>query len=557
MSGDLIKLNQGIEGADVRDAMQWIKRITGAGINRMKIGKTGLLFSFVDRKDVIAGKVFIPSTGELWKSEKEVGFNGKRLHNAFSIFKRRDKTELYIKQDKLFLKNGALKWRYNMEDIEEAAKIDLSKIPTPGITIRLEDVLDLKQVNKGKKSEKLDVVAFKYGSGKAAIFVTDNAGKNRVEICEVVTEGEGEGVALYNLIQLEKLLKDAKGGLVRIEEEKPLKLNIRTGRKTKAVLYLAPLRAPDLTEELKGETSSPTEEPKPKEEKLKSDIKDDEEKLGQIEEEEGEEVIFASKAPEIEEEIRQKKAELKAKGAYKEAVYEGRLVYVYYFNALSNSDEAIYRDTEGREYLTGDLNFDLSDIEHARADYLERINKAATAAAEQIEEEKKVKAELDRIQEHEKREQEKYKGVREEVIKEGVTFLTVREATGAKFHSSGEVYEDMKAEAKIDRECIWALHLNNQNKVIEKELVAMGTGNAAMIAGRDLYRRAIIEGTTSIIMIHNHPGGDPAPSESDKDICSRLREAGKLLGIKLLDFMVIAAGGYYSFADEGALDSGV
>ena len=232
---ETIKLNQGIEGAEVRDATKWLKGILGDSINRMKIAKTGFLFSFVDHPHVIAGKVFVPSTTELWHSEKEVGFNCERLHNAFSIFKRGDKTELYVKGERLFLKNGALKWRYNMEDVEQAQKVDFSKMPTPGITLKLEDVLQLKAINKGRRaSEKQKVVAFKYGKGKATIYAGDAYGNNIITLAEIDAEGPGEGVALYDLLQLEKLLKDAKAGLVRIEEDKPIKLNLRTGKKTRA-----------------------------------------------------------------------------------------------------------------------------------------------------------------------------------------------------------------------------------------------------------------------------------------------------------------------------------
>ena len=414
---NMIKVNEGIEGAEVRDATKWLKGILGTDINKMKIGRTGFLLSFVDPTHVIAGKVFIPSTTQLWHSEKEVGFNCERLFKAFSIFKRRDKTELYIKEDRLFLKNGALKWRYNMEGVELAQKIDFSQIPSPAIAMNLKDVLVLKSINKGKKaSEKQKIVAFKYGGGKATMYVADGYGNNIITLAEINAEGPGEGVALYNLPLLEKLLKDAKAGFVRIEEGKPIKLNIRTGKKTRALLYLAPYPNEELREEIKG------------------------------------------------------------------------------------------------------LNVPSSPV---------------------CVEEKK----------------EEYKETtREEVVKGNISFLTVREATGAKFHSSADVYEDMKAEAKIDRECIWVLHLNNQNKVVRKELVAMGTGNASNAAGREIYRRAIIEGAMGIVMVHNHPGGDHKPSEADKEVCTRLRDAGKLIGIKLIDFMVIAADGYTSFADEGLLD---
>ena len=183
---------------------------------------------------------------------------------------------------------------------------------------------------------------------------------------------------------------------------------------------------------------------------------------------------------------------------------------------------------------------------------VERIQAAATQAAEQVEKEK-IEKQFKETEEV----VEQWKGTfepREEVVKESVTFLTVKEPKGAKFHDPKDVYSEMKAEAVIDRECVWVLHLNNQSKVMKKELVAMGNGNSSQITGREIFRRAIIEGATSVIMVHNHPGGDPEPSEADKVVSARIRDAGKLIGIKLLDFMVIAANGYYSFAREGLLD---
>jgi DNA repair protein RadC len=137
-----------------------------------------------------------------------------------------------------------------------------------------------------------------------------------------------------------------------------------------------------------------------------------------------------------------------------------------------------------------------------------------------------------------------------EIRKEHLDFMMIEEAKGAEYHNPEEVWEDMKPEAKIDRECMWVLHMNGQNKVIKKELVAMGKGNAALITPREVFRRAIIEGSISIIMVHNHPSGDATPSDADIKICMKFKEAGELLGIPLRDFFVIAESGYTSFADK-------
>ncbi|MBE9594884.1 MAG: JAB domain-containing protein [Proteobacteria bacterium] len=138
-----------------------------------------------------------------------------------------------------------------------------------------------------------------------------------------------------------------------------------------------------------------------------------------------------------------------------------------------------------------------------------------------------------------------------EIRKEHLDFLMIEEAKGTEYHNPEDVWKDMKSEAKIDRECMWVLHMNGQNKIIKKELVAMGKGNAAFITPREVFRRAIIEGSINIILVHNHPGGDPTSSDADIETCKTIKEAGKLLGMPLTDFFVIAQSGYTSFADKG------
>ena len=135
-------------------------------------------------------------------------------------------------------------------------------------------------------------------------------------------------------------------------------------------------------------------------------------------------------------------------------------------------------------------------------------------------------------------------------IHANIEFITIREANGEPFHSPDEIYESMKAEVEIDRECCWVLHINARNRIIYKELVSIGTANASLVAPREVFRRAIIQGSTAIVVVHNHPSGDPDPSMDDIGICTRLLEAAKTIDIKLLDFMVISTDGYVSFMEK-------
>jgi DNA repair protein RadC len=108
------------------------------------------------------------------------------------------------------------------------------------------------------------------------------------------------------------------------------------------------------------------------------------------------------------------------------------------------------------------------------------------------------------------------------------------------------VYEFMKAEALADREIFWVLHLNAKNRIVKKEMCAMGAVDHCAIQPGIVLRGAVASGAAGIITVHNHPSGDPSPSNDDKQLWRRMREATSLLGIRLLDNIVIGSGGYFS-----------
>ena len=98
------------------------------------------------------------------------------------------------------------------------------------------------------------------------------------------------------------------------------------------------------------------------------------------------------------------------------------------------------------------------------------------------------------------------------------------------------------------REQLICLSLNNQNQVIGLELVSQGTADAAHASTREVFKAPIIINATAIILVHNHPGGSVEPSLDDRRTAQRLREAGDIFEIKVLDFMIITTKEYYSFA---------
>lgn len=107
----------------------------------------------------------------------------------------------------------------------------------------------------------------------------------------------------------------------------------------------------------------------------------------------------------------------------------------------------------------------------------------------------------------------------------------------------------------LDREHFEALHLDGRNCVIARETISVGTSNEALVQPREVFRAALLTGAAALIVAHNHPSGDPAPSAEDIETTRKLRDAGELIGVRVFDHVILAAGGasYYSFAESGLL----
>ena len=132
-----------------------------------------------------------------------------------------------------------------------------------------------------------------------------------------------------------------------------------------------------------------------------------------------------------------------------------------------------------------------------------------------------------------------------------LSILRVRETSGETIRSPDMVSNIMAEEAQADRECFWVLHLNTSNRLIEKELVSMGTADSAQVHPREVFKKAVMYGAISIITVHNHPSGQIEPSKEDRRIWSILDEAGTVLGIDVIDHMIITpTGEFYSKAEQ-------
>lgn len=120
-----------------------------------------------------------------------------------------------------------------------------------------------------------------------------------------------------------------------------------------------------------------------------------------------------------------------------------------------------------------------------------------------------------------------------------------------------DVYNLVRGElVSSDRERFLSIMLTTKNYLIGVETVYVGSVTSAVIVPRDVFKSAILANAVTIILCHNHPSGDPTPGEHDVELTKKMREAGKLLGIYVLDHLVITDRGFRSVMDQVRQTSG-
>jgi len=97
------------------------------------------------------------------------------------------------------------------------------------------------------------------------------------------------------------------------------------------------------------------------------------------------------------------------------------------------------------------------------------------------------------------------------------------------------------------------LLLDGKNRIVREEQVSEGSLNQSIVHPREVFKPAVKESAAAVILVHNHPSGDPTPSREDREITRRLKEGGDLLGIRVLDHIIIGDGSYLSFVEQGLL----
>jgi len=134
-------------------------------------------------------------------------------------------------------------------------------------------------------------------------------------------------------------------------------------------------------------------------------------------------------------------------------------------------------------------------------------------------------------------------------------FATTALAPGTRFSSSKEVFDHFHERLRHrKKEVFLSLLLDSKNRVIREVQVSEGSLNASIVHPREVFAPIIRESAAAVLFVHNHPSGDPSPSREDMELTTRLRDAGSLMGVRVLDHIIIGSGSYTSLADKGLLE---
>ncbi len=126
---------------------------------------------------------------------------------------------------------------------------------------------------------------------------------------------------------------------------------------------------------------------------------------------------------------------------------------------------------------------------------------------------------------------------------------------GRRLHRSVEIFDAYHARMRdLRKERFLAVMLDAKNRVLREERVSEGSLTASLVHPREVFGPAIREAAAGLVLVHNHPSGDPEPSPEDIEVTRRLCAVGELVGIRVLDHVVIGDGRYVSFLERGMID---
>ena len=137
----------------------------------------------------------------------------------------------------------------------------------------------------------------------------------------------------------------------------------------------------------------------------------------------------------------------------------------------------------------------------------------------------------------------------------GRRVVSQKRRMGTVFQISQDVFDSYSLKFRDARQEVFTvILLDSKNRYLGEETVALGSLNQSIVHPREVFRPAIQRAAASVILVHNHPSGDPGPSDEDVRVTQRLVEAGKLIGIRVLDHIIVGEGRYFSFFDQRRLE---
>ena len=110
-------------------------------------------------------------------------------------------------------------------------------------------------------------------------------------------------------------------------------------------------------------------------------------------------------------------------------------------------------------------------------------------------------------------------------------------------HKIASAFKQLTRMQESPSEEFWALFLSSKLEITGVEMISKGSLNTSIVHPREVYKSAVLHNSAAICVAHNHPSGDPTPSQNDINITRRLQEAGHILGIEFLDHIIIGGGG--------------
>ena len=136
--------------------------------------------------------------------------------------------------------------------------------------------------------------------------------------------------------------------------------------------------------------------------------------------------------------------------------------------------------------------------------------------------------------------------------------LTIKEEIGhyfdqgSRFTSPIQIFNIFNFLNNETKEYFFTMHLDGKNRIVCIDQVSVGSLNQSIVHPREVFKTALLSSAAGIILLHNHPSGDPAPSREDREITRRLKEVGEMIGIRVLDHIIIGST-YLSFVEQGLL----